>query len=448
MGDLEVSTDLQALATEAYTYGFPLVFGLDHVRRRSELGPLQPAPVNMFSHARKVSGPEDRFVYINNDTIYSIAQVDVSGQPLLLTVPDTADRYYVLQFIDAWTNVFAYIGRRVTGTKTGTFLLIPPGWAQEPPAGVPVIEFPTTIGTIIARWACSGPDDLYEVRMLQSELSLEPYGPRSPQFGVPEPASVPRMLGFFERMRTWMQAFPPIGEDREYAEQFAPLGLLDPETPYRNCPPDLATALTEGRDLAEQRVASVLRDEYFLPQENGWALNYHLFDYNIDYLGIGTLNEPSWKITDRMAGYQLRSLAAHSDLWGNHGYEIASPMTSVDTEGNQLNGRNSYALTFDTQPPTDAFWSLTMYKQPDFYLVSNPAERYSIGSRTPGLLLSSNGSLTIQIQHEAPHDPSNWLPAPAAPFRLVLRVYQPTEALLSGAYTLPPVMRTHLMPTA
>ena len=58
---------------------------------------------------------------INNDTIYSIAQVDVSGGPVLLRVPDTAGRYYVLQFVDAWTNNFAYVGRRATGTAPGPF---------------------------------------------------------------------------------------------------------------------------------------------------------------------------------------------------------------------------------------------------------------------------------------------------------------------------------------
>ena len=97
---------------------------------------------------------------INNDTIYSIAQVDVSGGPVLLRVPDTAGRYYVLQFVDAWTNNFAYMGRRATGTAAGSFLLVPPGWTEQAPNGTRVIEFPTTVATIVGRWACHGPADL------------------------------------------------------------------------------------------------------------------------------------------------------------------------------------------------------------------------------------------------------------------------------------------------
>jgi hypothetical protein len=109
-----VSDDLAALASEAYIYGFALVFDLQQVGRftREGMGSLAAAPANRFSHASKLAGPDDRFVSINNDTIYSIAQVDVSGGPVLLRVPATAGRYYVLQFVDAWTNNFAYVGHR------------------------------------------------------------------------------------------------------------------------------------------------------------------------------------------------------------------------------------------------------------------------------------------------------------------------------------------------
>src|SRR5690242_12277128 len=116
---------------------------------QTEMGMSQPAPFNTFSHASRLAGPDNRFVSINNDTIYSIAQVDVSGGPVLLRVPDSAGRYYVLQFVDAWTNNFAYVGRRATGTEAGTFLLAPPGWQAKVPAGTQVIEFPTTAGTIV-----------------------------------------------------------------------------------------------------------------------------------------------------------------------------------------------------------------------------------------------------------------------------------------------------------
>src|SRR5437764_867583 len=225
---------------------------------RDGMGSLAPAAANIFSHAMKLAGPDDRFVSINNDTIYSIAQVDVSGGPVRLRVPDTARRYYVLQFVDAWTNNFAYVGRRATGTEAGTFLLVPSGWQGDPPAGAQVIEFPTTVGTIVGRWACDGPADLGAVQALQNGLSLEPHGSPAPLSGIPAPAAVPAGLAFFEQMRTWMQAFPPSAPDQAYQKRFAPLGLLDQATPYDDCPPDRARALAAGADAARQQMETTL----------------------------------------------------------------------------------------------------------------------------------------------------------------------------------------------
>ena len=122
-----------ALAARAYVAGFPLVFDLEQVQRcvTTGFGAVPAAPFNSFSHARTLASAEDTFVTINNDTVYSFAQLDLSGGPIRLHVPDTDGRYYVLQFVDAWTNNFAYVGTRGTGTAEGEFVLLPPSWTGE-----------------------------------------------------------------------------------------------------------------------------------------------------------------------------------------------------------------------------------------------------------------------------------------------------------------------------
>ena len=437
-----MSDDLAALAAEAYIYGFPLIFDMQEVSRfiREGMGSVSASPLNAFSHAMTLTGPEDRFVSINNDTIYSIAQVDVSGGPVLLRVPDTAGRYYVLQFVDAWTNNFAYVGRRASGTAAGHYLLTPPGWKADPADEVTVIEFPTMVGSIVGRWACDGPDDLATVSELQAATVLTPDGQRTEAAGIPAPVAVPAELAFYEQLRTWMQAFPPSDADRAYQQRFAPLGLLDRTTPYGECPPELAAALSEGAAAGKQHLESSIIGGQ-LPVQNGWRLTYHMFDYNIDHLGPGTIDDARWIVSDRPASYLIRALAARAGLWGNHGYEAAYPLTYVDAGGDQLDGRIAYTITFSPQPPVDAFWSLTMYNLPDFYLVENPIGRYSIGDRTQGLRFDSDGGLTIVIQHQQPADTSNWLPAPAAPFRPILRLYQPRPAVFGGTYQPPPIRR-------
>jgi hypothetical protein len=113
-----MTDDRAPLAADAFVYGFPLVFDVQEVDRFAQegIGAVPATPFNQFGHASALAGPETRFVSVNNDTVYSIANVDTSGGPVRLDVPDSAGRYYVLQFVDAWTNNFAYVGHRATGT--------------------------------------------------------------------------------------------------------------------------------------------------------------------------------------------------------------------------------------------------------------------------------------------------------------------------------------------
>ena len=89
-----------------------------------------------------------------------------------------------------------------------------------------------------------------------------------------------------------------------------------------------------------------------------------MFDYNLDHLGPGTIDDSMWKMADRTVSYLARALAARGGLWGNHGYEAAYPMTYADKDGQGLDGHNRYTLTFDQDPPVGAFWSITMYDLP------------------------------------------------------------------------------------
>jgi hypothetical protein len=226
--------DQAALAAEAFVYGFPLVFDLQEVGQftRAGMGSVPATPLNRFGHASTLAGPQDRFVSINNDTVYSIAQLDLSGGPVRLEVPDSGGRYYVLQFVDAWTNNFAYVGQRATGTRDGSFPLVPPGAERQATDQEPVIRFPTEVATRVGRWAVDGEDDLPAVQALQAGLTLTPLGGGAGR-GLPAPdPSVPEDLRFFEQLRVWMRAFPPAPRDLDHQRRFGPLGLLEPASPF------------------------------------------------------------------------------------------------------------------------------------------------------------------------------------------------------------------------
>lgn len=439
---------LDELARQAWIYGFPLVFDLEQVARfvTEGLGALPPGPYNTFAHATDLAGPGDTFVSVNNDTIYSIAQVDTGVGPLVLCVPDTGGAYYVLQFVDAWTNNFAYVGKRATGTGEGTFLLTPPGWDGEVPDGATRIPFPTRVATIVGRWACEGDDDLPRVRALQADLTLTPLDPGAAEpAGLPAPdPDVPDELRWWEELRVWMAAFPPGPRDRAVQQAFTPLGLLEEgPSPYRGGSTDLARTLVAAAGAARQALTGALRSG--LSQVvNGWQLTLHAFDYNDDFLEVGTIDSPEWRIDDRTARFEARAAAAMAGLWGNHGYEAAYVMTYVDDAGEPLTGDHTYTLRLDPPPPVGAFWSITMYDLPEFFLVENPIGRYSIGDRTPGLVTAPDGSITVTLSASEPDEPearANWLPTPSAEFSPILRMYTPGAAVLDGSYVIPPIVR-------
>jgi hypothetical protein len=432
------------LAAEAFIYGFPLVFNLSQVDRflNAGIGSVPATPMNAFGHASELAGPNETFVSINNDTVYSIAQIDVSGGPLRLDVPDSAGRYYVLQFVDAWTNNFAYVGHRATGTQAGSFLLVASDWEGDVPGGVAMIRLPTMVASIVGRWAVDRPDDMPAVRELQAQLRLTPTTDGVP-LGLPAPdPGVAEEIVFFEQLRVAVRAFPPAKRDLGYQQRFESLGLFGRESPYRAPEDELGAALRAGLALGRQRLESALQSGA-APEVNGWKLTYHVFDYNLDFFEVGALDDEQWKLPETPDRYIERAASARGGLWGNHGYEAAYAMSYNDGNGDLLDGTGRYELRFQTTPPVGAFWSVTMYDTPDFYLVNNPINRYSMGDRTPGLTHGADGSLTIVMQAEQPEDPdkrANWLPTPRGPFRPILRMYEPEPAVFDGSYQLPPIL--------
>jgi hypothetical protein len=305
-----------------------------------------------------------------------------------------------------------------------------------------VIPAPTDVVTIVGRNACDGPADLARVQSLQVGFTLRPLDPLARRRGLPAPdPGVDDDLDFFERMRVAMAAFPPAPADREYQDRFRTLGLLETEaSPYVSPEAALASALRDGLKAGRERVekSSVAGATSVA---NGWHLAPHMFDYNLDFLGLGTIDSAAWRIADRPAAHLTRAVAARVGLWGNHGYEAAYGQAFTDADGARLTGAHTYTMTFAEPPPVDAFWSLTMYDTPSYYLVDNPIDRYSIGDRTAGLVRDPSGALTVTVAHARPASVENWLPAPAGDFRPMMRLYQPKPAALDGTYALPPLVR-------
>jgi hypothetical protein len=432
------------LAAEAFIYGYPLVYNTHEIVRfpsGPNLVSSEPVPYNKFGYARHLLTPKAHFVSPNNDSMYLIAICDVRSGPLVLHVPDTQDRYYVLQFVDAWTNNFAYVGRRATGTKEGRYLLVPHEYKGDVADGMQVIHVPTGLFVIVGRLTVNGEVDLPVVHALQDQFTITSLNDNQAIPGVPQAdPRVGKELKWWEEFRVALAAFPPPAADAPFLAICEKFGLMDAESPYVNPDPGLAQLLVAGQKAAEEKLEELVKNA--AKPVNGWQNVLKIFDYNIDYFEIGTIKSPDWMIPDRKIAYVTRAVAARAGLWGNHGYEAAYQIIYVDADNQPLSSEHRYELHMPVPPPVDAFWSLTMYDAHQFYLVDNVINRYSIGDRTPGLKYGPDGSLTIYMQKDSPgpDKESNWLPTPqTGNFRPIMRMYQPKEPILNGTYLLPPI---------
>ena len=131
--------------------------------------------VNQFTHTHRKLGPDDREVVSpNNDTVYSNAWLDLSRGPVLIDTPDMGDRYWTLGLLDAWTNPFAYVGRRTTGNRLQRTLVHGPRWKGSVPADVThVIDAPGDDVWLIGRILVDdSAGDIEAVRALQAQLRM------------------------------------------------------------------------------------------------------------------------------------------------------------------------------------------------------------------------------------------------------------------------------------
>ena len=116
---------------QAYIYGFPMIM-MDLTKEAATAVPVPgefTAPVNQFSVMTKYPDASFRAVARTGlDTLFACAWADLEKEPLVLSVPDTNERYYVIALFDFWSNVFASIGKRTTGTGATNFLIAGPGW--------------------------------------------------------------------------------------------------------------------------------------------------------------------------------------------------------------------------------------------------------------------------------------------------------------------------------
>lgn len=433
--------EARAIAKDAYIYGFPVV---DHYRVQYDYfvnssGPEFKAPWNHIANIPRVFTPADKSVQTaNSDTPYSWMGLDLRAEPIVLTFPSIEkDRYFSVQFTDAYTFNFDYLGTRTTGNDGGSYLVVGPNWKGATPPGVKkVVRSETQLVTLVYRTQLFNPGDIDNVKKIQAGYKVEPLSqflhttppavPPAINFIKPlSPADQKTSLEFFNILNFALQYCPTNPKETGLMARFAKIGVgagktFDPE----KLSPEMKTAIQQG--IAD-----------------AWAE----FAGGVKQMASGQLKSGDLFGTRQyMNGRYLNRMLGTIGIFGNSKQEAMYPIYYVDADKQKLNGANRYTLHFapGQLPPVHAFWSLTMYELPESLLVDNSINRYLINSpMLPQLKRDGDGGLTLYIQNESPgkEEEANWLPAPKGPFSMYLRLYWPKDEALSGQWTAPPAKR-------
>jgi hypothetical protein len=347
MAQISSSNKPEDIATLAYIWGFPLVT----MQRRFNFvtSPSVPhgvgrGPANTLSCAHNLLNASfTDVVRPNSDTLYCITQFDLKKEPIVVVVPPIpADRYYTFQFLDAYTNVFAYVGTRATGSNGGTYLIAGPDWQGQVPQGMTKIWSPTNLAWLINRILVKGPADVANVNAIQDKIIVKPLSTfqgkavplphrtanttLSNEVPIgPQPTLIaPTGIKIYDEIGQAMTGNPPNPSDPGLVTKLASIGIGPGKTPSTEANATikaaLQTGITEGQKMINARVANAGMNV------NGWL--YAISGvYGTDYL--------------------FRAAVTQVGLGANIAQEALYPATFTDSQGRPLTGGNNYTIHFN-----------------------------------------------------------------------------------------------------
>jgi hypothetical protein len=451
--------EAHSIGVDAYLYLYSLV---TMELTRKQLTNMEPGPgslggpMNRFANISAFPAADMRVVVRPNfDTLYSSGWLDLTKEPVVVSVPDTGGRYYLLPMLDMWSDVFASPGWRTTGIGAGNFLVTPPGWRPDLrdrfveefklPENTQRIDAPTPYVWIIGRTKTDGPSDYDAVHKIQdgykitplSQWGKEPVPPEvkidpSVDMKTPPKTQADTMPAgkFFATAAEILKLQPPHITDQPIIARMKRIGF---EVGKSFDVDKLDPAIKKGLESAPEDAQKLM--EWKLPTlarvVNNWSMNTDTMGVYGDY-------------------YLKRAIVTKLGLGANLPDDAIYPINLADEDGKPLDGANAYTIHFDkgATPQANAFWSITLYDL-DGFQVANSINRFAVSSWMP-FKTNPDGSLDLYFQNESPgaDKEANWLPAPKGPFNLTMRLYAPKSDALTGKWSPPPVTKVTDVPFA
>jgi hypothetical protein len=421
--------EARAIAKEAYIFNYPLVMYYRTMYLQSIAPGNKTGGFGKWLHLGTASPKDTDIVAPNNDSPYSYAWVDTRAEPWVLTIPKVEkDRFYTSQWDDLWGFVAGNAGSVEDGNGGGNFLLASPQWNEKLPKGITkVIQGDSSFLGSLTRTQLKFPKDISNVVAIQKQYKLQPL---SQYLGTKAPKAAPEID--WKPWKEGLEKTPAFWDYVNFMLQFTSINSEDQ--------PMLANMEKIGLGVNGAAVSSEIKEARALGMKDAMAVLHK---------GSMNITDPSLFFRSRAnldKDYYSRAMGTKVGIFGNVKAVSVYFATAKDDKGELFDGsKHNYTIKFDGDklPPAKNFWSMTMYKLPQRWLVDNPIDRYSIGSATPGLKSESDGSIILYLQAKSPgkDKESNWLPAPEGLFWPIMRTYGPEKAILDKTWKLPVIKR-------
>lgn len=456
------NVNVQSMAEQAYTYGLQQVIFYGQrwsYTQNDAKDNLSYSGVNRLFNIRKPITPESGFPVVtpNATTLYGTGIIDLQDEPLVIEMPEIADRYFSLQVMSQYGIFYTMVGNQFNGTKARSYFFLPVGYTGKVPGEfvtTDVIHCPSNTGYIFVRIAVmTGSDEeIKKINAWQDEITITPLSQwlANDKQGVPNSQIDVVRGGYAEYPRMAKIADGQV--DKETAEDFFSilnLVLNDPSLTLIDDSAKEATLLAQldtvgigkGKNFDWSKLDKATQDALTAGFKAG-------YDKVKSALKSGLVNMNGWMEVRNAGGFQTHWLdrAVMADAgWAGPDRNVShtGAFRFVDADGDPLDSKNNYTLTFDMDdlPPVSEFWSVPIYDAAG-YFVDNEIDRFTINSFMidQGLFHVEDNKLVIYVQHDKPDDPKqqkNWLPAPAGTFRFTARYYGPCMGIIDGSYKMP-----------
>jgi hypothetical protein len=471
------SSQVFADGIDAYIYGYPLLMiGLTERVATTVPGAVPNSgrgPINqLVKETRLPNGSYKDVVLPSTSTMYVATFLDLTAEPVVFHIPEI-DRFYLMQILDAWTNVSQDSPGTRMGSPAGDYAIVGPNWNKSLPPGVNKIQMPTNTAWIIGRIFTSGTEeDLNHLNMdILPKITLTPLSALGTDYTPPDNLPVDPSIdtvttplhqvanmdacAFFGTLAAMLKTNSPLlPQDEPTVKRLAKINVV-PGQPFDCSNPNLDSNTKAALQLAVVAARKTLQSTagFGMPSTStNWFMQTKLLgDYGTHYF--------------------FRAVVAEKALGANLPEDVVYGYGVNDNDDNPLKSTNRYVLHFNAKgassfqlPPANpsAFWSVTIYNA-DGTLVDNKVVDYNaIGVGPHGqatiqghtACFNADGSLDLYIQADPPsgHIPfCNWLPIspqgstdPKQPdFIVFLRTYWPDPIVLNGGWIPPAVQKVN-----